>query len=127
MQNWREQEIKILMENIGKVQISRIAELTGRTENAVRIYCMRHDIPVRQQIKFPMMRLLLDIKFGSSEFFKPSRQWLAEVRISQKRFSSLRQGYEQATEEEMKRVAKKLNVSHEELITLCNSRQLDLF
>lgn len=73
------------------------------------------------------MRNLLEIKFGTPEFFRPSKEFFLRVGINQKRWAELSWGYIQPNQDEMMRVAKEFNFTVEETFKLMSTRQLDLF
>lgn len=126
--NWSPSEDAILRSELEKkTPLKDIADMLCKTEDAVYLYCYRHNIPLRPRLKNPMMRKLLEIKFGRSELFKPDRGFFERVGINQKRWSELAWGYVQPTQDEMMRVAKELNFTVEETFKLMDSRQLDLF
>ena len=127
--NWSADERKLLLQELAKgTMLDSIAQMLDRSENAVYLYCYRNRIPCRgQHSENSMMRKLLTIKFGCPEYFQPGREFYRRVKISQKRWPSLANGYEQATEEELKRVAKEFNFTIDEMFQLMDARQLDLF
>jgi hypothetical protein len=74
-----------------------------------------------------MMRRLLEIKFGNPDFFHPSKDFFRQTGINQKRWTELAWGYEQPTQDELKRAAVILNFTVEETFKLMEARQLELF
>ena len=104
-----------------------IALRLGRSVDAVYLYAYRHHIPVKPRLKNPMMRRLLEIKFGNPDFFHPSKDFFRQVGINQKRWTELAWGYVQPSQDELKRAAVILNFSVEETFKLMEARQLDLF
>lgn len=74
-----------------------------------------------------MMVRLLEVKFVHPEYFHATRSFLQTVRIGQRRWQSLYWGYEQPTEEEIRRVALALNFNVEEALKLLDARQMNLF
>lgn len=126
--NWHPDEDKILREEVKKnTPLKEIAKRLNKTEEAVYLYCYRHFIPLRKQVKNPMMRNLLQIKFGNVELFRPNKAFFEKVGINQKRWAFLIFGYVQPTQDELLRVARELNFSVDETFKLLDSRQLDLF
>ena len=125
--NWTTEEKNYLQENVLKMTPEQIADALGKSEMAVRLYCARHRIRLREPLKRPMLVELLKIKFGNEEYFKPTREFFAKVGINQKRFSQLRQGYAQPTEKELASVAEELKMTHEEYYRLFQARQLSIF
>lgn len=126
--NWSPAEDELLRDELEKnTMLKDIASLLGKTEEAVYLYCYRHNIPLRIRLKNPMMRNLLEIKFGTPEFFRPGKEFFLRVGINQKRWAELSWGYIQPTQTEMMRVAKELNFTVEETFKLMDTRQLDLF
>lgn len=126
--NWTEEEIKFLHENIGKKMTpEQVAMALNKSETAVRLFCSRHRINIRKPIERPIMVAILRIKFGEPEYFKPTRDFYRKVQINQKRFSLLRCGYVQPTENEIKAVCQELKMNHEEYAALLDARQLNLF
>lgn len=127
MERWSEEDKKTLKENLGKITPAAIAELIGKSEQAVRLYCYRHRIPLARTLEHPMLVELLRVKFGDPEYFQPTRTFFEKVGISQKRFSKLRQGYAQPTEAELQRLSAEWNLTTPEAIKFFSSRQLNLF
>lgn len=126
--NWSPAEDRILRDELERNTLLKdIASLLDKTEEAVYLYCYRHNIPLRIRLKNPMMRNLLGIKFGTPEFFRPSKEFFLRVGINQKRWAELSWGYIQPTQDEMLRVAKEFNFTVEETFKLMSTRQLDLF
>ena len=126
--NWTILEDTILREELEKkTALKQIAARLNRTEEAIYLYCYRHHIHLKEQLKNPLMRRLLIIKFGSPELFKPNREFLLRVGIGQKRWTSLAWGYAQPTQNEMLKVAKELKFTVEETFELMEARQLNLF
>lgn len=126
--NWSPAEDRVLRDELEKhTPLKDIASLLDKTEEAVYLYCYRHNIPLRIRLKNPMMRNLLEIKFGTPEFFRPGKEFFLRVGINQKRWAELSWGYIQPTQHEMMRVAKELNFTVEETFKLMDARQLDLF
>lgn len=126
--NWSPAEDKLLRDELEKnTMLKDIASLLGKTEEAVYLYCYRHNIPLRIRLKNPMMRNLLEIKFGTPEFFRPGKEFFLRVGINQKRWAELSWGYIQPTQDEMMRVAKEFRFTVEETFKLMDTRQFDLF
>lgn len=125
--NWEQDEIKYLKENISRIPIEGIALRLGRSVMSVKLFCYRHRIAIRKQVKRPIMVSILQIKFGDEKWFVPTREFYEQTNISQKRFSRLRCGYAQPTEEEIKAVCRVLKMNHNEYAELLTARQLDLF
>lgn len=127
MERWSKEDKEFLKLNLGKMTPAAIGEKLGKTEQAVRLYCYRHRIPLGKTLERPMLVELLRIKFGDPEYFQPTRSFFEKVKISQKRFSQLRQGYAQPTEQELQRLSQEWNMTMNEAIKLMSSRQLNLF
>lgn len=127
MERWSKEDKEFLQLNLGKITPAAIGEKLGKTEQAVRLYCYRHRIPLGKTLERPMLVELLRIKFGDPEYFQPTRSFFEKVKISQKRFSQLRQGYAQPTEQELQRLSQEWNMTMNEAIKLMSSRQLNLF
>ena len=126
--NWSTTEDQFLREQLAKnVPLNSIAVSLKKSEDAVYLYCYRHHIPLKPRKKNPMMRRLLEIKFGNPDFFHPSKDFFRQTGINQKRWTELAWGYEQPTQEELKRAAVILNFSVEETFKLMEARQLELF
>ena len=125
--NWTKEEVDYLKEHLRLMTPEQVAKALGKSEMAVRLFCYRHQISLREPLKRPMIVELLRVKFGNPEYFKPTREFYEKVEISQKRFSLLRMGYAQPTERELERVCRELNMQHEEYVRLMAARQLSLF
>lgn len=127
MERWSIEDKEFLQNNVGKITPTAIAEALGKSEQAVRLYCYRHRIPLAKTLERPLLVELLRIKFGDPEYFQPTRSFFEKVKISQKRFSKLRQGYAQPTEQELQRLSLEWNMTVPEAIRLMSCRQLSLF
>lgn len=126
--NWSPSEDQFLREQLAKnVPLNSIAESLKKSEDAVYLYCYRHHIPLKPRLKNPMMRRLLEIKFGNPDFFHPSKDFFRQTGINQKRWTELAWGYEQPTQDELKRAAVILNFTVEETFKLMEARQIELF
>lgn len=125
--NWTPDEVKFLKDHLRVLTPEQIGRELGKSEMAVRLFCTRHHINIRESLKRPMLVELLRMKFGNPEYFKPTREFYQKVNISQKRFSELRLGYAQPTEKELATVSREFNMSHEEYSRLLDARQLSLF
>lgn len=66
-----------------------MARVLNRTEMAVYLYAYRHRIALRQTVKNPLMRNLVEIKFGNVEYFHPTKEFYKKTGISQRRWVSL--------------------------------------
>lgn len=124
---WTIADINYLKENLGKKKIEEIAAHLDRSVTSVNLFVYRRKMPIGQTVKRNIMRNLLDIKFGSYEYFSPNRTFFRAVRINQKRWSLIIQGYKQATQQEVTAVAEHFRLSSEEAINLMSSCQLDIF
>lgn len=126
--NWSAAEDKFLREQLSKgLSLKSIAASMGRSEDAVYLYCYRHHITLKPVLKNPMMRRLLEIKFGNPDFFHPSKDFFRQTGINQKRWTELAWGYVQPTQDELKRAATILNFTVEETFKLMDAQQLELF
>lgn len=126
--NWTQFEDQILREEVARhASIEHIAHRLCKSVNAVYLYAYRHRIALRKMVVNPLMRKMIEIKFGSVEYFTPNRDFYNKVQISQKRWSELVFGYTQPTERELRAVAEVINFSREETFQLMQSRQLCLF
>ena len=72
------------------------------------------------------MRKLLEVKFSDPDYFKPNKAFFQKVKINQRRWSRLVAGYEQPTEDELRRVTIELRFDAEEFFKLLDARQLSL-
>lgn len=127
MEHWTNEQIKFLTENITTMTTGQIATALHKSDQAIRLYCYRNGIALRKQLEKPMVPELMRIKFGNPSYFRPNRDFFVKVKISQKRFSLLRQGYAQPTADELKALSREWNVSLPEAMQLITSRQLNLF
>lgn len=125
---WSAKEIAFLKENVGKMTPDEIGERIFKSGRAVRLYMYRNHIePDYKKANTCLVEKMLNIKFGNAKYFSPDRQWFEKAKIGQKRFALLRRGKEQPTEDELKKIAKAIQMSTDELFELFKSRQLELF
>lgn len=126
--NWTVEEDKLLREELKKGTPLRVLSIRLRkSQKAVYLYCYRHYIPMRTQVKNPLMQRLLQIKFGDIELFHPNRTFFEKTGINQRRWGDLAFGYCQPSQEELLRVARALNFDVDESFKLFQERQLNLF
>lgn len=124
---WKSDEVKKLMEYKDKKTPKEIAEMIGKTERAVKLYMYRNGITGRRKLTCPLIVKMLSVKFGEPKYFSPDRAWFEKVGIGQKRFADLKKGFSQPSEEELKKIAKGINLSVEEMCEFFKARQLELF
>ncbi|MBM6865864.1 XRE family transcriptional regulator [Bacteroides caecigallinarum] len=122
--SWKQNEIDFLTENIGKLTLAEMATTLGKTELAVKLYMHRHRMNIGPVVKRNLLQELLRMKFGNPKFFQPTREFYAEIGITQRRFWDLFHGRKQITDAEYLQFAKYFNVSLEEAF---EARQLNLF
>lgn len=126
--NWSISDEQTLRDRLKSgYSLAEIADILGKTEEAVYLYCYRHNIPTSKQLENPIMVKLLAIKFGDPKYFHPTKEFYRSVGISQKRWAHLAWGYAQPTQDELRRVAKSFNFSLDEAFALMEARQLNLF
>ena len=125
--NWSKVQDKFVRDQVAKsVPMEDIAKQMGKTKNAVHLYCYRHHIFYKQTLENPLMRKLLEVKFSNPDYFKPNKSFFERVKINQRRWSRLVAGYEQPTEDELRRVTIELRFDAEEFFKLLDARQLSL-
>lgn len=122
--SWKQQEIDFLMENVGKLTLSELASGVGKSELAVKLYMHRHRINPGPVVKRNLLQELLKMKFGNPKYFQPTREFYADIGITQRRFWDLFHGRKQISDEEYLKFAKYFNVTLEEAF---EARQLNLF
>lgn len=121
---WTADEKKILRDNIGKRSAEEIAEMVGRTPNAVKIYALRKRLSWKPGVKKNLIIEVLQLKFGNPEYFAPTREFYETVGITQMRFWALYRGECAPTEKEYNSLKKHFGVSSAEIF---ENRQLNLF
>lgn len=107
--------------------LKEIASRLNKTPEAVRVYMTRHRMPIKEKVNCPIVERLVCAKFVNAKWFTPDREFYELVKISQKRFSDLLNGYKNPTIEEMKRIASVLKFSPDDYLEFFQSRQLNLF
>lgn len=122
--SWKQNEIDFLTDNIGKLTLAELAAALGKTELAVKLYMHRHRMNIGPVVKRNLLQELLRMKFGNPKFFQPTREFYAEIGITQRRFWDLFHGRKQITDAEYLQFAKYFNVSLKEAF---EARQLNLF
>ena len=74
--NWTPDEDRRLRRMVEEHKpIEVMARILGKSEMAVYLYAYRHRIALRHTVKNPLMRNLVEIKFGNVEYFQPTRQF----------------------------------------------------
>lgn len=125
---WSKTDIECLKRMIAaKSSVDEIAMVLHRPANAIYLKAYREHLPMREQHKRPLMRLMMEAKFRDITLFTANRDFYAAVRISQKRWPDLLYGYECPTPDEIKSVARYLNFSVEEYERFIENKQLELF
>lgn len=125
---WSQEDIELVeYGQKNNLSLQQIAEQVGRTPAAVRVFMYRNGFSLKRKLACPLVEKLISIKFADPNWFKPNREFYNKVQIGQKRFTNLRLGYANPTEEEMRKIAKVLDISSDDLLKLFASRQLDLF
>ena len=122
--SWKPEEIKFLNDNIGRLTLADLAERLGKSELAVKLYMYRHRMTIGPVVKRNLLQELLKIKFGNPKYFQPTREFYADIGITQRRFWDLFHGRKPLTDAEYLKFAKHFNVSLEEAF---EARQLNLF
>ena len=90
--SWKQNEIDFLTNNIGKLTLAELAAALGKTELAVKLYMHRHRMNIGPVVKRNLLQELLRMKFGNPKFFQPTREFYAEIGITQRRFWDLFHG-----------------------------------
>ena len=123
---WSPAEVAYVAENFGVLTTDAIAAHLGRTEVAVRQYCLRHRLVPKGQktVKRNLLTCMLQMKFRHIEDFTPSRAFYRDVQMTQKRYWDLFFGRKQISTDEYVRIADYLGVTAAEAMM---SRQLCLF
>lgn len=124
--HWTATEAAFVRNNAMKMSLADMAARLSRSELSVQLYMLRHGIARRQTVKRNLLRELVGVKIAT-EYFHPTREFYRAVGINQVRFQQIWQGYRQATNNEMERVARHLNFTSDELMKFMFNRQLDLF
>lgn len=125
--SWSKEEDKFVRENAGMMSFENIGLALGRSSLAVQLYMHRKGIPIRPVLKRPIVKLMIQTKFGDVNYFSPTREFYKRVGIGMKRFQSLAKGYCQPTQEEIIKISRALNMNHSEMLKLQDATQLDLF
>lgn len=123
---WTAEEVAYIKANATTVSIRDMAARLGRSELSVQLYMLRHDIARHQQVKRNLLRELIAVKIDTA-YFHPTKEFYRAIGINQVRFQQIWQGYRQATNKEMKAVAKHLKFTSDELMKFMFNRQLNLF
>lgn len=124
--HWTAAEADFVRANAQKMSLADMAARLSRSELSVQLYMLRHSIPRRQTVKRNLLRELVGVKIDTA-YFHPTREFYQAVAIGQVRFQQIWQGYRQATNAEMERVARHLKFTSDELMQFMFNRQLDLF
>lgn len=125
--SWTEDEDEFVRENAGMMSFENIGVALGRSALAVQLYMHRKGIPTRPVLKRPIVRLMIQAKFGDESLFTPNRAFYQRVGIGMKRFQNLSKGYCQPTQEEIIKISRALNMQPDEMLKLQDAIQLYLF
>nr|DAQ33624.1 MAG TPA: SatD family (SatD) [Caudoviricetes sp.] len=126
MDRWTQDQKDFLIKNVKVITVEQIATALHKSEVAVRLYCYRNGIVLRKTLDKAIVPELMRIKFGHPAYFRPSREFYGRVKMSQKRFSQLKQGIAQPTQAELTRLSREWNVTVPESLSLMGE-QLSLF
>lgn len=125
---WTKSDIETLKRMVAEHNsVDSIALVLHRPANAIYLKAYREHLPMKQQHKRPLMRLMMEAKFRDITLFNANRDFYAAVKISQKRWPDLLYGYECPTPEEIRSVARYLNFSADEYERFIENKQLELF
>ncbi len=124
---WSKREIQFVIDNVNTMSLDDIAVKLDRSYNSVYLLAYRKGIPLHKQVEVNIMKLVVEAKFIKSDYFSPNREFYMAVGISQKRWSLLIRGYEQAKQQELQRVARHFMLSDSELEKIVPCCQLSLF
>ena len=125
--SWSEEEDRFVRTNAGMMSFENIGVALGRSALAVQLYMHRKGIPTRPVLKRPIVRLMIQAKFGDENLFTPNRAFYQRVGIGMKRFQNLSKGYCQPTQEEIIKISRALNMQPDEMLKLQDATQLYLF
>lgn len=127
--SWSPEEDRIVRANAGMMSFRDIASLlpNKRSALAVQLYMHRKGIATRRILPRPIVKMMIDIKFGDASLFTPNRAFYQRVQIGMKRFQDLAKGYTQPTQEEIIRISRALNMQADEMLKLQDATQLYLF
>lgn len=124
---WTEEEITTLKLMAGKKPIMDIAKALNRTEASVYLFCYRNKIPLRETLELNTVQKMFDIRFGDWRLFHPNKAFYSKTGISQKRFQDIFGGFAAASADEIKSIARAINLSDDETFELMGVIQLSLF
>ena len=125
--SWTEEEDEYVRKNAGMMSFENIGLSIGRSALAVQLYMHRKGIATRPVLKRPIVRLMIQTKFGDENLFTPNRAFYQRVGIGMKRFQNLSKGYCQPTQEEIIKISRALNMQPDEMLKLQDATQLNLF
>lgn len=125
--SWTEEEDEFVRKNAGMMSFENIGFAIGRSALAVQLYMHRKGIATRPVLKRPIVRLMIQTKFGDENLFTPNRAFYQRVGIGMKRFQNLSKGYCQPTQEEIIKISRALNMQPDEMLKLQDATQLNLF
>lgn len=125
--SWTEEEDRFVRTNAGMMSFENIGFAIGRSALAVQLYMHRKGIATRPVLKRPIVRLMIQAKFGDESLFTPNRAFYQRVGIGMKRFQNLSKGYCQPTQEEIIKISRALNMQPDEMLKLQDATQLNLF
>ena len=125
---WSKEEDNLVRKCAGMMSFESIAErLEGRSALSVQLYMHRNGIPTRRVLARPIVKLMIQIKFGDENWFAPNKSFYQKVGIGQQRFQNLSKGYDQPTQDELIRISRVLNMQLDEMLKMQEATQLDLF
>jgi len=124
MSTWTIEEKQFVTDNAGKLSFDEMADQLGKTKNAVHLFVHRNRIPYKPAVKVNLITELLELAFKKAEYFKPTKYFFLEVRITQMRFWSLYRGEVSPTQEEYEILKNHFGITSENVF---NNRQLSLF
>lgn len=126
-ESWSKEEDEFVRENAGMMSFKSIGEILNRSALSVQLYMHRKKIPTRPVLSRPIVKLMIQTKFGDENLFTPNRAFYQRVGIGMKRFQKLSKGYCQPTQEEIIKISRALNLQPDEMLKLQDATQLNLF
>jgi len=123
--HWLKEESEFAINSAGKLPIYAIAEQVHRSERAVKIYLLRHQVRPGLKVQRNIVLEMIKMRFGDHpEYFQPTRDFYRRVKIGQRRWGQLYSGLRAPRPEEILSVANELGVSTSQVF---EHRQLSLF
>lgn len=123
--HWQKEESEFAINSAGKLPIYAIAEQVHRSERAVKIYLLRHQVRPGLKVQRNIVLEMIKMRFGDHpEYFSPTKEFYKRIHVGQRRWGQIYSGQKAPRPEEILSISLELGISSSSIF---KHRQLSLF